>query len=246
MALVNFAARALRKVARVIDPPQSQKVIKEIDDAFLKWLRFANAGMLEPGNVNLMDYAISNLPSSAPILEIGSFCGLSANVLTHLKRKHGRINQLVTCDKWEFENDCVGPTIPGSPMLFSELKEFVRESYVRNIQTFSPYDLPLTVEMNSDEFFEAWGARQSTKDVLGRPIDLGGPFSFCYIDGDHTYEQSKRDYLHCGLFLESGGFVLFDDSSIQDFGVSRLMWEILASPKYRLIASTPNHLFQKL
>src|ERR1700737_674963 len=243
MAIAHFAARALRKAARLIDPPD---VIKTIDDDYLIWLKYVNAGMLDPGNLNLMDYAISNLPSNAPILEIGSFCGLSANVLTHLKRRRSKNNKLVTCDKWEFENNSGSPIIPGSPNPYLQIQKFVRESYLRNIQSFSSYDLPFTIEMNSDEFFAAWGAGQSTHDVLGRPIDLGGPLSFCYVDGNHTYEQSKRDYLQCDLLLQSSGFVLFDDSNLQRFGVSRLMPEIVSSQKYRLITSNPNHLFQKL
>ena len=62
--------------------------IRELSSEYLNWLMFANAGMLTPGNLWCMDYAIKNLPSTAPILEIGSFCGLSANVITHLKEKH--------------------------------------------------------------------------------------------------------------------------------------------------------------
>src|SRR5687767_3117074 len=49
---------------------------------YMSWLSFANAGMLTPGNVDCFDYAIRNLPSSAPLVEIGSFCGLSTNAIT--------------------------------------------------------------------------------------------------------------------------------------------------------------------
>ncbi len=49
--------------------------------------------MLEPGNLYLTDYAISRLPSDAPMLEIGSFCDLSTNILTHYEHKHRRNNQ---------------------------------------------------------------------------------------------------------------------------------------------------------
>ena len=61
--------------------------------------------MLDRGNLYLIDYALSHLSSSAPFLEIGSFCGLSANLITHYKRKHGLTNKLFTCDSWKFEND---------------------------------------------------------------------------------------------------------------------------------------------
>src|SRR6516164_5638066 len=96
----TLCSRALRKVASVIGPTTGQI---DIAYEYVKWLCFANAGMLDRGNLYLMDYAINQLPSNAPIVEIGSFCGLSTNLLTHYKRKHKRTNRLVTCDKWDFE-----------------------------------------------------------------------------------------------------------------------------------------------
>ena len=49
-------------------------------------------------------------------------------------------------------------------------------------------------------------------DVFGRSFQLGGPISFCYIDGNHTDDLAKRDFENCDRYLEKGGFVLFDDS----------------------------------
>ena len=111
---------------------------------------------------------------------------------------------------------------------------------------FSQDDLPFTIEMFSDEFFDAWKNRMACTDVLGRPLTLGGPFSFCYIDGNHTYECAKRDFLNCDEFLELGGFILFDDSTLTEFGVYKLMPEIISGGRYNLIAINPYHLFQKV
>ncbi|NES76797.1 MULTISPECIES: hypothetical protein [unclassified Okeania] len=61
-------------------------------DDFIKKICYANAGMLNMGNIWCFDYAISHIPSKAPIIEIGSFCGLSANVITYLKLKHKKNN----------------------------------------------------------------------------------------------------------------------------------------------------------
>lgn len=239
----NLAARAFRKAAITIEPAEKRL---DISDEYVNWLCFANAGMLDRGNLYLMDYALSRLPSGAPILEIGSFCGLSANVLTHYKRKHKVQNKLITCDKWEFENagkksDYVGD----SPVQFSGYKTFVRESFLRNTRMFSGEDLPYTMEMTSEEFFEAWRGERAAKDVFGREMTLGGRLSFCYIDGDHTYEGAKKDFLGCDAFLEKDGFLLFDDSTVETFGVRKLMPEVLASGGYALVAQNPNHLFRK-
>lgn len=70
---------------------------------YMNWLTFANAGILSRGNLYCFDYAIRNLPSTAPIVEIGSFCGLATNMITYLKEKYDVRNPLVTCDKWIFQ-----------------------------------------------------------------------------------------------------------------------------------------------
>jgi predicted O-methyltransferase YrrM len=244
MGAVNkLAGRVLRKAARILDPPEP---IQMIQDEYITWLCYANAGMLERGNLHSMDYAISHLPSVAPILEIGTFCGLSTNVITHFKRKQGVRNPLITCDKWEFENVNGRATIAGSPVRFADYKAFSKESYIRNIGLFSGDDLPFTFEMTSNEFFDAWKEQRNCADVLGRGRVLGGPFSFCYIDGDHTYEYAKQDFLHCDEYLEDGGFILFDDSTLTEFTLHKLMPEVMSLGRYRLIARNPNHLFQKL
>src|SRR5208282_4237967 len=152
--IAKLLGRAFLKASFTLDPPQPQPLVTGFTDDYIKWLCFANAGMLSPGNLHLMDLAMKQLPSAAPILEIGSFCGLSANVLTHFKRKYALKNRLLTCDKWEFENDDKDSKfIGGSPVLFSDYKVFVRESYIRNTRMFSAEDLPATMEAASDEFF---------------------------------------------------------------------------------------------
>jgi hypothetical protein len=244
MTAVNkLMGRVLRKAARIIDPPAP---VNLITDEYVTWLCYANAGMFEKGNLYSIDYAMSHLPSAAPILEIGTFCGLSTNVISHLKRKRGVRNPLLTCDKWEFENVNGRPTIADSPVLFSEYRKFSKESYIRNIQMFSRDDLPFTFEMTANEFFDAWSGRTNCADVLGRPLNLGGPLSFCYIDGNHTYEYAKQDFLHCDSYLETGGFILFDDSTLGEFSLHQLMPEIMAMSRYRLVAANPYHLFQKI
>ncbi len=43
-----------------------------IADEYVAWLSFANAGMLNKGNLLAFDYAIRNLPSSNPIVLLAS------------------------------------------------------------------------------------------------------------------------------------------------------------------------------
>jgi hypothetical protein len=165
--------------------------------------------------------------------------------MTYFKRKHGARNELFTCDKWEFEG--AEGNVGDSDVPHAQYRQFVKESYIRNVRMFSRSALPWTIEMLSDDFFGAWGGRQTVTDVLGRSAKLGGPISFCYIDGNHGYDFSRRDFLNTDRFLEPGGFVLFDDSADgSQWEVCRVVEEVMRLPNYRFVVKNPNYLFQKL
>jgi hypothetical protein len=218
----------------------------DASDDYTIWLSFANAGMLNKGNLYCLDHAISHLPTNDPIVEIGSFAGLSVNLITYYKRKYGRANKLITCDKWDFEGAKPGKMLGESPILHDDYRQFVRDTFIRNVRFFSGYDLPYTVEMFSDELFGAWRSGQASPDVFGRQVQLGGPISFCYIDGNHSYEFARRDFEHTDEFLVSGGFILFDDSADgSKWQVCRVIEEVKASGRYDVVAANPNYLFVK-
>ena len=118
---------------------------------------------------------------------------------------------------------------------------------MRNVSLFSRSDLPYALEMVSDEFFAAWKEGRSVTDIFGRLLQSGGPISFCFIDGNHTFDFVKRDYENTDQFLESGGFLLFDDSHKGSMfeGVRKTAQKAYNSGKYRLVMENPNHLFVK-
>jgi hypothetical protein len=220
---------------------------KHISDEYIKWLTFANAGMLSKGNIYSMRFAIESLPSESPVLEIGSFCGLSINVMSYLLSVQGKKNRIISCDKWLFEGAENGGKLGDNQITHHHYREFVKSTFMRNVEFFSPNNKPYTIEKTSDEFFALWEKEEVTCDVFGRDISLGGRISFCYIDGNHTYEFAKRDFDNVDKFLELGGFVLFDDSSDLDpFGLTRLMKEIKRNHDYELVMKNPNYLFKKI
>ncbi len=228
--------------ARDVDPEDPLQVP---DDDFLNWLTFANAGMLEKGNLWAIEHAARNLPSSAPVLEIGSFCGLSTNVISYFLAKHGRANRVFTCDRWVFEGAENGGEI-GAGITHEMYRRYVKESFLRNVEFFSKTK-PATIEVFSDEFFRLWREGEAVRDVFGQTVRLGGPLSFCYVDGNHSYEFAKRDFSNTDAFLEKGGFILFDDSGDGSrFGVAQLMREIRRSGRYRVVCANPNYLFQRI
>jgi hypothetical protein len=237
----NLAWTAAKKVAQTVTGLGR----KDISNEFVSWLTFANAGMLDRGNLYCFDFAIRNLPSDAPIVEIGSFCGLSTNLLTYYKKKHGKQNRLFTCDKWVFEGSDTN-RLGDSSITHADYRRFVKESFMRNVNMFSGDDLPYTIEVFSDEFFDLWSKHRGAADVFGRDVNLGGKISFCYIDGNHSYEYAKRDFVNCDRFLEVGGFVLFDDSADHSgFEVTKVIAEVKAMKSYEVVARNPNYLFRK-
>ena len=219
---------------------------RALDDEFVRWLGYANAGMLKPGNAWCMDYAIRNLRTGSPLVEIGSFAGLSANVICHLLRKHGRRNAFYTCDNWDVTGRNETGSINGDGLTFQEYGAYVRAAYIRNVEFFSPGNRPYTVEMTSAEFFEKWSRGAEATDVFGRTARLGGPISFCYVDGVHSTEAVRREFESVDRWLDAGGFILLDDSSDSSpFGLNRLMGEIADGGRYELVQQNPNYFFRK-
>jgi hypothetical protein len=204
--------------------------------------------MIHKGNIYSIEYAIEHLKSDNPIIEIGSFCGLSTNMISFYMRQNNKSNKLITADKWIFENtDASNAFLEGSKITNAEYKQFVKESFIRNIKFFSKDNLPYTFELFSDELFELWNAGKTATDVLGRQVQLGGTISFAYIDGNHTYEYAKRDFDNVDKHLEPGGFILFDDSAdYSSWGVCRVIKEIKEAGNYEVIIKNPNYLVRKI
>jgi len=229
--------RIIRKVKSTLHP------VIDISDNYTELLCGINPGWLERGNLYSFDYAIRNLPSESPIIEVGSFCGLSTNLLAYYKQANSVKNRVVNCDKWQW-NDT--GKVGNSSFTYPEYLGFAKDAYVRNVRMFSRDDLPYTIELFSDEFFQQWRESRDVPDIFGRTIQLGGPISFCFIDGNHAYEYVKRDFMNTDEFLEIGGFILFDDSADGTaWDVSRVRDEVIASRRYEVVARNPNYLFRK-
>jgi hypothetical protein len=214
---------------------------------YLSWLSFAVPGMLDRRNVDAMSFALQHLPNDAPIVEIGSFCGLSTCVINYLRHQHSISNRLFTCDRWTFEGQNLEAYLGDSEFVtHDQYRTFVRESYLRNIQMFCKPDFPYTIEADSDTFFQLWSATGNATDVFGRNVEIGGPLSFSYIDGNHAYEFAKRDFVNTDRFLAPGGFIFFDDSADgSGWEVCKVVEEVLKSGSYHLVAKNPNYLVQK-
>ncbi len=213
----------------------------------MNWLKFANAGMMTDGNYYLFDLAIKNLEGDEPIIEIGSFCGLSTNVMSYFLNKYSKKNKIIIADKWIFERDDDAKYLGDTKIEHKAYKEFVKDSFIRNVKMFSKNNLPYPIEEFSDDFFILWEKNKLCTDIFDRKIQLGGPISFAFIDGNHSYDFTKRDFENCDKYLVKGGYILFDDSAVYyNFGSSKFMKEIKKNENYRIVAKNPNFLIQKI
>jgi Methyltransferase domain len=224
---------------------RQRRGLVQYESRYLNWMSFATAGMFHPGHRHLIDLAVLNLPTEDPVLEIGSFCGLSTNVIAYFLAKHGRRNAFFATDPWVFEGET--ETLPDSSIPFDDYRALVREQFDRNVRFWSADRLPHAIPMASDEFFERWGWGETVEDVFRHKTLLGGPLAFCFIDGAHERGQVERDFRHVDELLVRGGFILFDDSD--EFGafpqVHEVMRAALAEGRYELVAANPHHLLRK-
>jgi len=226
-------------------PTEAQESDQNIrSDEYIRWLCWVLGGWLRPesGNLRAFDCAVRHMPAGGALIEIGSFLGLSTNIIAYLTIKYNRDNPFFTCDPWAFEGteQKVGGYFDGSTKAY---RDYAKQVFIMNANLYSADKKPYTIEAYSTRFFELWSHKAVAEDVLGRSV----PVSFAYIDGNHTYEATKEDFQGVDRHLLSGGFVLFDDSADNSGheGATRAALEVMQRPDYELVFKTPNYFFRK-
>ena len=214
-------------------------------------ISYATGGMMTKGNVDALYHGLKGTKDiEGCLIEIGSFCGLSSNVITYLKRHLGIKKPLFAMDPWDLvEIEDLKDDLPqlelGIPQV--ELGQFIRESYVTRVGFFSRDDLPYALHGFSGDLMTQWHRNETATDLFDRQVDLGGPIAFAFIDGDHTYEGAKLDFENIDRHLSVGGMILFDDSAdAGDRGCEAAAHEAAARKNYVLISKNPNYLIQKI
>ena len=214
-------------------------------DEYLEWIQFIVGGFLFPGNVRAFDHAMLRMPTLGAIVEIGSLFGLSTNIIAYLATKYRRPNPLFACDPWTPEGSD-GRVAGYFDAHAKPYREYSKTLFMMNARLFSKDRLPYAIETFSEVFFEQWRTAASVQDVFGRTVTLGGPISFAYIDGAHTYEASRADFEAVDRHLLPGGFVLLDDSGDDcPFESRRVAQEVAHDVRYDLVFTTPNYFFRR-
>ena len=124
----------------------------------------------------------------------------------------------------------------------------IKNSFITSTLFLHSKKLPFTCHLTSDAFFEKWNRKETFTDVFERAFHLDDQkITFCYIDGDHSFEQTKRDFENVNSKLNRNGFVLIDDSANHfKYGSAKFVKEILKNPDFKVIHTNPNYLFQKI
>jgi Methyltransferase domain len=213
-------------------------------DYLMACMQNVTPGWIREGNLEAFAYCLARLPSDAPIIEIGSFAGLSLNYLILLLRRADRQNPVFSVDPWKFGHGTA--PLKGSDISYDAYSAHIREIFRRNITLFSGDRLPHHIELSSDAFFAAWAGSEKRIDFFGNAVQLGGPIAFAYIDGSHTYEQSTKDFQNVDRYLEPGGFIVFDDSEdYHNWGSTRTAQEAAMLERYEVVAKNPNYCLRK-
>jgi dimeric dUTPase (all-alpha-NTP-PPase superfamily) len=167
--------------------------------------------MLDDGNIYLVDYAIKNMPDNGIIMKIDCYGGLSTNLILYLLNKNNINTQLIGCDAWTYEGfmghlGVIENYIDGRKDINREkYMEHIKKSFISSTQFLHHDTLPFTCHLTYDDFFEKWNKKEAFFDVFNRSFELKEKLSFCYIDGDHSYVQTKKDY----KFIDSNPNYLF-------------------------------------
>jgi hypothetical protein len=243
----------LQKILNKIFYKNSIKKIEE--DNYIKRLPSSviGQGMLHEGNIYLIDFAIRNMPSDGYVIEIGSYGGLSTNLILHLLNKHNKNNLLLGCDAWQYEgyNDFKGTKanyIDGNTKISrKEYMNYIKEAFINTTKFLNPNSLPYICHLNSNDFFMRWGNKESLTDVFGRKFSITKKISFAYIDGDHSYNQTKKDFFNVSQNLMVNGYILIDDSADNlSFGSAKFISVIKQNPNFKIVDKNPNYLIQKI
>ena len=214
-------------------------------DAYIDWVVRMIGGWLEPGHGNLVSflYAATHLPAAGAVVEVGSFLGASTNILCYLLERHAERRPLFNCDPWCFEGteERIGGYFDAAR---PEWREYAREAFIRNTRVFSASHLPHSLELTSNEFFELWKRDAEVTDLFGRTARLGGPVAFAYVDGNHTYEQARKDAENLRAHLVPGGLILLDDSADDSpFDCKRVVPDLLEQG-FSVVWNNPNYLLR--
>ena len=159
----------------------------------------------EQGLFDLIEHINKISPTkNLRLLEIGAYAGESTAIFCqHFK-------SVITIDRFM---DCLD-MLEGNIVFGSMTK--IYEAFLERMSSYANYQL---IKKTSDEAF---------KELTDKPVPQY--FDVVYIDGDHRYEQVKKDVVNYSVLVSQGGFLAGHDYCEGYEGVVRAVNESYGQP----------------
>ncbi|WOF15386.1 class I SAM-dependent methyltransferase [Methanoplanus sp. FWC-SCC4] len=182
-------------------------------------------------SIFLLSYSTSDLEGD--FIEVGSWCGRSANVLGLAAKLSG--NCKVYCVDLFPEEDDWMENSDGTYSLNVKINDGRIKSYVEQTVWKEPFEKDIApiyekyngiydafvkfVDMNglNDVVCPIKGESSSLKENVPRDFKC----KFAFIDGDHSYNGVCRDIENIEEYLVPGGWICFDDAFSSYEGVNK-------------------------
>jgi predicted O-methyltransferase YrrM len=167
-------------------------------------------GMLTPGEVEYLYRLGRETPARGAIVEIGSWKGKSTICLA-LGSMAGAGARVYAID-------------PHKPLAEEGYTEDTEADFLKNIKAAGVESHVVPLVMTSEEAARGWDK----------------PVALLWIDGDHRYEQVKRDFVLWEPHVMESGVIAMHDT-IRKKGPKRVLWEqIFRSNRFQEIALVDN------
>lgn len=238
---INFVLehhkRRLERAGIISDLPP---ILQEL---FIKWVKMGVPGWCSDDNIKIIEDCINTLPKGS-VIEIGSFCGLSTAIISYCLIRNKKENRFFSVDDWFFEGyaDRKNTYISG---IFTgdDWREHTETLFKATMKLINNKLKHSHIKLNSNAFFASWCKDETIYDLNNTQVLLGGDIAFAYIDGDHSYEQAKNDFINVDKYLVKGGYVFFDDSADNThFGCKDVAKEVEKLKNYKLVSPQLSHI----
>ncbi len=167
-------------------------------------------GMLTPDEVAYLYRLGRECPAGGVIVEIGSWKGKSTICLA-LGSMAGGGAQVYAVD-------------PHKPLAEEGYIEDTETEFIKNIKDAKVEGHVVSLVMTSEQASRGWDK----------------PVALLWIDGDHRYEQVKRDFLLWEPHVMEGGIIAMHDT-IRKKGPKRVLWEsVFRSDRFHGISIVDN------
>ncbi len=180
-----------------------------------QWKDFENVlskvgGMLTPTEVRYLYQLAQLVPGKGVILEIGSFKGKSTISLA--------LGSMAISGKKVYAVD------PHKVLAEEGYFEDTKAEFLKNLKEAGVESLVVPMVVSSEEAAKGWDK----------------PISLLWIDGDHRYEQVRKDFLLWEPHLIDGGLIALHDT-IRKKGPKRVLWEnVFRSNRFQDISIVDN------